>query len=372
MKNNQNKPAYNNLSLAWEKINTVIERDLAFVIIIMAAGLLHSDKNGLRGFPVPWLSTSHSLHMHSSLGAFIFSIITVIAIVAVSEILNAVLRRGTEPSSVRTASSQTSVYANTYDDTQEFQDIPDTGAFESKDTRNYSKALRKNEKLFRKIDKAVNSPVPVRTKYVMGHGEKIVLRIVLAIFATSIIILGAISGVMFTQDIHDDDIASDDTYTSENEEYGSLLDTPFFDDDEYLQNECDRIIEMLKTGDEDGLAEIGEGDVKKLIGLADWAGAEYLRDYRYAVNEEPDSGFIRFLVTSGDKKYMLGIKFEGDGLATDESKAVVTGVSACPYSPWEEVDPEADDAWSVLENKVEERCVTVGNTDFMGYSILTW
>ena len=69
---------------------------------------------------------------------------------------------------------------------------------------------------------------------------------------------------------------------------------------------------------------------------------------------------------------MLGIKFEGDGLATDESKAVVTGVTACPYTPWEEVDPEADDAWSVLENKVEERCVTVGNTDFMGYSILTW
>ena len=374
MKNNQFKPKKNNLSLAWEKINTIIERDLAFVIVIMASGLLHSNEYGLRGFPVPWLSAAEGAHMHSSPGAFVTSFIAVFAMVAVAEILNAVYRRGSEPSALRSSGQQTSVYANTYDDTQEFQDIPDTGAFESKDTRNYSKALRKNEKLFRKVEAAINTP-PVRTKYVMNHGEKIVLRVVLAIFASSIILLGAISGVLFINDSYEDDIASDDydtEYTDDSYDYGSLIGTPFFDDDSYLQDECDRIIGMLIDEDEEGLSEIGEGDAAALIGLADWGNSEYVRDYRFAVSEEPDQGFIRFLVTSGDKKYMLGIKFEGDGLATDESKAVVTGVTACPHTPWEELDPEDEDYWNILENKVEEQNATVGNADFMGYSILTW
>ena len=374
MKNNRYKPKNNNLSLAWEKINTIIERDLAFVIIIMSLGLLHSDEFGLRGFPVPWLSGGSS-HIHSSPAAFIASLVSVTAIVVLCEALNFVMRRGSEPTAFRNTSSNASIYANTYDDTQEFQDIPDTGAFESKDTRNYSKALRKNQKLFRKAEAARNTP-PVRTKYVMGRSEKTVLRIVLAIFASSIILLGAISGVLFTNDSYDDDIASDDydtEYTEDSsDEYGSLIGTPFFDDDEYLQDECDRIIGMLTDEDEEGLSEIGEGDAAALIGLTDWGNSEYVRDYRFAVSEEPDQGFIRFLVTSGDKKYMLGIRFEGDGLATDESKAVVTGVTACPHTPWEELDPEDEDYWNDLENKVEEQSVTVGNADFMGYSVLTW
>lgn len=376
MKNNQFKPKNNNLSLAWEKINTVIERDLALILIIMTAGLLHTDQHGMRGFPVPWLFPSHSTHIHSSMGAFFTSLLCAAVMVAIGEILNAVLRRGSEPTAFRSHSSQTSVYANTYDDSQEFQDIPDTGAFESKDTRNYSKALQKNQKLFRKIEDTINKPVPVRTKYVMGHGEKIVLRIVLSIFAASIILIGAISGAVFTHNGLDDDIATDDTdteYTDDSyEDYGSLIGTPFFDDDEYLQGECDRIIEMLKNGDEEALAEIGDGDVQKLITLTDWAGADYRRDYRYAVDGDPDFGFIRFLVTSGDERYMLGIKFAGDGLATDEEKAAVTGISACTYKPWDDLDYNDDDAWTKFENEVADNRIVIGDDDFMGYNILTW
>ena len=258
MKNNQFKPKNNCLYLAWEKINTVIEGDLALILIIMTAGLLHTDQHGMRGFPVPWLFPSHSTHIHSSMGAFFTSLLCAAVMVAIGEILNAVLRRGSEPTAFRSHSSQTSVYANTYDDSQEFQDIPDTGAFESKDTRNYSKALQKNQKLFRKVEETINKP-PVRTKYVMGHGEKIVLRIVLSIFAASIILLGAMSGLLLTNDSYEDDIASDDydtEYTDDSsEDYGSLIGTPFFEDNEYLQSECDRIIEMLRSGDEEGLSE---------------------------------------------------------------------------------------------------------------------
>ena len=234
----------------------------------------------------------------------LFSLIIVTALVVVVEVLNAVSRRGIEPTAFRNTGSQASVYANTYDDSHEFQDIPDTGAFERKDTRNYSKALRKNQKLFRKAEAALNNPVPTRTKYVMGRSEKTVLRVILAVFASSIILLGAVAGV-FQNDSFDDDIASDDydtEYTDDSsDDYGSLIGTPFFDDDEYLQGECDRIIEMLRTGDEAGLAEIGEGDVKSLLALTDWATAEFQRDYRYAVSGDPDEGFIRFLVTSGDE-----------------------------------------------------------------------
>ena len=376
MKNNRVRIKTSNLSLAWEKINTVIERDLAFIIIIMAAGLLHSDEYGMRGFPVPWFFPSHSAHLHSSMGAFLASLICAAVMVAVGEILNAVFRRGSEPTAFRNTSSNASVYANTYDDTQEFQDIPDTGAFESKDTRNYSKALQKNQKLFRKAEAALNSPVPVRTKYVMGRSEKIVLRIVLAIFASSIILLGAISGFLLTNDSYEDDIASDDyetEYTDDSsEDYGSLIGTPFFEDNEYLQSECDRIIEMLRSGDEEGLSEIGEGDVQGFIGLTDWSGADFVRDYRYAVNDDPDYGFIRFLVTSGDEKYMLGIKFKGDGLATDEEKAAVTGISACTYKPWEDIDYEDADAWDKFETAVDKSRIVIGDDEFMGYSILTW
>ena len=376
MKNTQFRPKTSNLSLIWEKINTIIERDLALIMIIMIAGLLHTDQYGMRGFPLPWFSPSQSAHMHSSIGAFITSLLCAAVMVAVGEILNAVFRRGSEPTSLRTPASQVSVYANTYDDTHEFQDIPDTGAFERKDARNYSKALQKNQKLFRKIEATVNSPLPVRTKYVMGHDEKIVLRIVLAIFAASIIIIGAISGAVLTQNGLDDDIASDDydtEYTDDSyDNYESLMGTPFFDDNEYLQGECDRVIEMLKSGDEEGLAEIGDGDIQGLLGLTDWSGAEYNRDYRYAVSGDPDYGFIRFLVTSGDDKYMLGIKFAGDGLATDEEKAVVTGISACTFEPWKNLDYEDDDVWTKFENEVKNSSIVIGDGDFMGYSILTW
>jgi hypothetical protein len=181
---------------------------------------------------------------------------------------------------------------------------------------------------------------------------------------------------VFTHNGLDDDIATDDTdteYTDDSyEDYGSLIGTPFFDDDEYLQGECDRIIEMLKNGDEEALAEIGDGDVQKLITLTDWAGADYRRDYRYAVDGDPDFGFIRFLVTSGDERYMLGIKFAGEGMATDEEKAAVTGISACTYKPWDDLDYNDDDAWTKFENEVADNRIVIGDDDFMGYNILTW
>ena len=365
----------NSLSLAWEKINTVIERDIVFVMAIMVGGLLHSNEYGMRGFPMPWLFTSGGPHVHVEVGALIFSLIIVTALVVAVEVLNAVSRRGTEPTAFRNTGSQASVYANTYDDSHEFQDIPDTGAFERKDTRNYSKALQKNQKLFRKNESAVNKPVPTRTKYVMGHGEKSLLRIFLSIFAVSIILLGAVAGV-FQNDSFDDDIASDDNdteYTDDSsDDYGSLIDTPFFNDDEYLQSECDRIIDLLRTGDEAGLAEIGEGDVKSLLALTDWATAEFQRDFRYAVSGDPDEGFIRFLVTNDSDSYILCIKFVGDGLATDEAKASVAGLSACTSKPWDDYDSEDEDAWGKFKTAVDENRIVIGDDEFMGYNILTW
>jgi hypothetical protein len=209
----------------------------------------------------------------------------------------------------------------------------------------------------------------------MGHGEKSLLRIFLSIFAVSIILLGAVAGV-FQNDSFDDDIASDDNdteYTDDSsDDYGSLIDTPFFNDDEYLQSECDRIFDMLRTGDETGLAEIGEGDVQSLLALTDWTTAEFQRDFRYAVSGDPDEGFIRFLVTNDSDSYILCIKFVGDGLATDEAKASVAGLSACTSKPWDDYDSEDEDAWGKFKTAVDENRIVIGDDEFMGYNILTW
>ena len=379
MKNNQFKPKVNNLSLVEEKINTVIERDIALVLLIMAGGLLHSDNLGMRGFPVPWLYPSHSAHVHSSAGGFIASLITAIAIVAVCEILNAVLRRALEPTAFRNNAPQSSVYANTYDDSQEFKDIPDNGAFDIKDASTYSKALQKHQKgqkLYRKAEAALPNSIPARNKPVNTAANKasgkLALRMVMVTFAATIIFIGAIFTTIISNNGFEDDIATDDTVTENGEEYGSLIDTPFFEDDEYLQGECDRIIDMLRAGDEEGLADIGDGDVQALLGLTDWGSAEFERDYRYAVSGEPDAGFIRFRVSSDSGSCMLGIKFEGDGLATDEEKAAVTGISGCTSKPWDDYDYDDEEGWDKFNAAVEDNRIVIGDDDFMGYSILTW
>lgn len=362
--------------MAWEKINTIIERDIGLVILIMGAGLLYSDETGMRGFPVPWFFPSQSAHMHSSFWAFWTSLIASIAIVVICEIINTVFRIGSEPTAFRNTSSQASVYANTYDDTSDFQDIPDTGAFEAKDTSNYSKALRKSQKMFRKVEQALPKSIPEKPERRTSRtaaNSKLALKLVAIIFASTIIFMGAIFAVIFSNNGFEDDIATDDFDTEySDEDSGSLYGTPFFEDTEYLQGECDRIFELLKNGDEKGLSEIGEGDAAALLGLIDWSSAEFERDYRYAVKSEPDEGFIRFYVTSADGDCMLGIKFEGDELGTDENSAVVTGVSACSYDPWNEYDSEKEDAWNKLMESVEAGSIAVGDDRFMGYSILLW
>lgn len=381
MKNKQFKPKKNNLSLAWEKINTVIERDIALVVLIMLGGLLHSDESGMRGFPVPWFFPSQSAHMHSSFPAFLTSLIVAIAIVVICEIVNAVVKMGSEPDAFRNTSSQSSVYANTYDDTAEFQDIPDTGSFEAKDTSNYSKALRKSQKMFRKAEESLQKPAPPRSHSETKSRGRFALTLVIVIFAATFIFMAAIFAILFSNDTLHDNIANDNYDTEYSDDYdteydeadtGSLLGTPFFEDNEYLKAKCDRVLGMLKSGDADGLSKIGDGDVQGLLSLTDWSAAEFERDYRYAVSGDPDSGFIRFYAQNADGEYMVGIKFEGDGLATDEDSANVIGVAACSFKPWQEYDGTDDESWNKFMDSVEAGSVAVGDDRFMGYSILLW
>ena len=121
MANKNITPIKNNFSVAGEKINAVIERDIALTVLVMVAGLLCRNDSGLRGFPAGWLSTANDSGIQSRPEFFFISLITSVIIVVIGELITAIIRKSAEPSNTSSSvsmytSGQPTVYANTYDD----------------------------------------------------------------------------------------------------------------------------------------------------------------------------------------------------------------------------------------------------------------
>ena len=209
MKNNKYTQKKSNLSLAGEIINTVIERDIGLVIIIMTAGLLNSNAWGMRGFPFPWLITGFGAHATLRAESFIGSLIAAVIMVIAAEFFTFIRKAGTEPVAAR-GNSRPSIYANTYDDSDgydETPEFPDNGAFDHKDTSNYGRALRKNISLNKKagavIPSAKSAVKPLlnssrRPASANNTSGKFVLAVFMIIFfSTVFIILATFAAIMF-------------------------------------------------------------------------------------------------------------------------------------------------------------------------------
>lgn len=384
MKNKQLTPKTNNLSLAWEKINAVIERDLGLSVLIMVIGLIYSDESGVRGIPFPWLGTASGIHGQSRPLAFISSFIIVLLTVAALEIVTSVIRRTSEPVAFRNT-EQTSVYANTFDDSDNSlrETRPSAGrtehrgtpVFDIQDVLFESKALQKSPEFIKKAVKSIPVPpagTPAKPSPVLrpqrsgSQSGSTLLKLIISIFVAIVFVVSAIGITLDGSDSYEDSYDSDsDT---------SIYDSRFFNEDSYLDDQCAEVFAMLQDGDEERLSEIGEGDVRGIINKLDWENANYEREYSYMIEGDPDSGFIRYMITSGGDKFLFGLKFEGDGMADEESDASLTGIALCPYEPWEEYESSNDDdsALERFNDQIEKQSICVGDTEFYGYSILSW
>ena len=71
---------------------------------------------------------------------------------------------------------------------------------------------------------------------------------------------------------------------------------------------------------------------------------------------------------------MFAIKFTGDDIAENPKNAVVTGISVCPYDPWDKYfeGDGTDYTWSDFNDDIEKYSISIGDDRYYSYSMLTW
>ena len=131
---------------------------------------------------------------------------------------------------------------------------------------------------------------------------------------------------------------------------------------------------MLINQDEEGISDIGDGDASAMISILDWSNADYSENTRSIREIEPQEAFIRYNITTNDKDYMFAIKFTGDDIAENPKNAVVTGISVCPYDPWNKYfeGDGTDYTWSDFNDDIEKYSISIGDDRYYSYSMLTW
>ena len=385
MKNKRYTQPNTSISLLKEKMGTLIERDILFTALLMAVGLLYTDGGFIRGLPFPWFITGPGIPTHYRPDTFLASLVCCALIVVFLEFINAVIRAATEPKAFSNISGKSAVYANTFDDNDEFRyeasepksyQYNYSGAqksFDFKDATNYKKALRKNERAARKAASSIGG-----SKQNKGSGSNANIRpltmFILIFTISTIIIIFAFAATMFRfSDIFDDDRDSD-TDTGNSKGYTTIYDSPFYTEEGYLADECDDVIEMLIDQDEEGISDIGNGDASAMISILDWSNADYSENTRSIREIEPQEAFIRYNITADDKEYMFAIKFSGDDIAENPKNAVVTGITVCPYDPWDKYfeGDSADYTWSDFNDDIEKYSISIGDDRYYSYSMLTW
>lgn len=386
MAKKNNTPIKNNFSVTREKINTVIERDIALTVFVMALGLLYKNDSGLRGFPVGWLYTGSDSGSHSRPEFFFISLITSVIIVVVCELINAIIRKSAEPSNTsRSAgmytSGQPTVYANSYDDDliSQSQEISTRKEFKNPD-------IRFNKTLSRSPDKALSNTLNNRENPVLKElnakaamaGKKVsssysragrgasnaAAGFFIAVIAMIVITFAATTILML--DVGDD---YSGTFTEDSDDFYS---SAFFTNGLYLHDKCDAAMDMLMDIDNESWDRLDGGSAKSLVMMEDWSSIQYSEENRSMTTyDDPDDGFIRFIVEAEDgDEYTVAMKFEGDGMADNESAATLVGIAVCPREIWDEYDIE-DEYYDFLE-AVESNMQYAGDVTYQDENILTW
>ncbi len=397
MANKNNKPIKNSFSVAGEKINAFIERDIALTVFVMATGLLYKSDSGLRGFPVGWLSTANDSGIQSRPEFFFISLITAVIIVVIGELINGIIRKSAEPSntssSVSMYTSQPTVYANSYDDDVINSSTDSSSAKEIKLPEfRLTKNLNKNRNTNRNtnVDKnpGKNLSLDLNSKenpILRELNEKAALagkkvsssysragRGASNAFAGFFIAIIAMIGITFAATTFLMLDVGDDYSTSQPEDTDDFYSSAFFLNERYMMDKCDEAMDMLVIGDAGGLDELGEGSPEALINMADWSSLSYSEENRTMTQyDDPDNGFIRFIAKTDDgEEYTVAFKFEGDGMADNENAATLVGIAACPREIWDEYDIE-NEYYDLIE-AVESNMQYVGDVTYQDENILTW
>ena len=346
MKNNKNIQKRTRGPARQEGYSSIIERDILFVILSMLVfSLVGGEANA--SYLVPSVFT-----------------------VAAGEFLAAIARKASEPDAVSKGKAymkKERIFQDPFAVDRETDELPDAPSHTEYTEPFRPDAVPKRSKT-KSVPKYRSSPetrTPVSGTKRSASG-KIVLAVILIIFIASFsVIIAVLSLVMHSEheDLHIES-GDDDSYTELN----------FYQQDDFLKLQTDNAFDRLSEGDVEWLQTVGEGDATALIDMIDWENAEIDEDSRYVSASEPQEAIMRYLITCGEQQYKLGFKFTGDNIANDSSDAVITGIAACPFDPWEDYfsDSYEDRSWDDLTDEVSKRTVSVGDISFYGYSILLW
>ena len=342
MKKNELKstiPQKQKTSLAGEYLNTIIERDVLLVILIMIGGLINK-RGPLRGFPLPWLFP-HGMHVRPEY--LITDLLIVLAMVIAAEILTAVIKAATEPTAFRKHREVISV-PKEIKEIQEIKQIKES----AERVLNNTSVGRINDVNRRHLQKSGTSN--------QAFSFKIFFII---IFATLAIIIASFSIISVTD--HRDIVIDNDDEMS------------FYSDTEIFSEQKEEVISMLSEGDTDSLNAIGDGDAEALLEIADWESIDQIEEATRDLDTVDSNAFIRYYVTCGGTDYVLAIKLTGEDIENDSSSAVVTGIAACPYEVWDDYYASTDDlSWEDLVKSIEDNKVVVGDDSYHDSSILVW
>lgn len=370
MTNKKLTPKKSNFSVTGERINTIVERDIALTALIMVIGLLFRNESGLRGFPVGWLYTGSDPSLQSRPDFFCIAIGISAAIAVICELAVYVIGRTTESPYTNGSGSQYSadageVYANTYDDSNVTDKSHDKNP--QIDIKIPDLPLRRKENpVFKELNikpRAASSGGISGSSAYRKSGSassNAVLRLVLIVFALITIFVIGITVSIFTA-----------THSPDFEYYDDDSTYDFYVESGFMEEKCEEAFEILSSGNAEALAELGGGSPKKLLSMADWSDVSYNEDNRSLTTGETDSGIIRYYVEANDgREYMVAFKFEGGNLAYDESTAVLIGIAACPYDVWSDHDPDYE--WDEFSEQFNAQMAYVGDVEYMDENILIW
>ena len=374
-------PKKNNSSMTGEKINTIVERDIALTLLVMLLGLLLRNDNGFRGFPAGWLYTGSDPSLHSRPEYFFIALAASAAVAVICEISVSIMGRIAESSYSNGSGSQytaeaDSVYANSYDDSY----VSDSNSKNVSTTKSLKSSLaskseakipdlplrRKENPIFKELNikQAASSGGRAKSSAYSKSGSaasNAAMKFVLIIFSLIVISVIGVTVSLFTLDD-----PSDYEYNYEDD-----LSYDFYTEPEFMQDKCDEAFEMLSSGDEAALEGLGSGSPEGLLGMADWEYVSYNEENRSLTIGETDTAFIRFYAQTDDgREYMVAFKFEGGNLAYDESTAELTGIAACSYDVWNEYSPDND--WDRFTEEVNDRMENAGDVEYEGENILIW
>ena len=346
---------------AQERINSVIDRDILFVLIILFGGLLYKN-GGMRGFPLPWVSP-HGMGTRPEF--LLIDIVLIVIMVAAGEILTAIVRSATEPTAFRNRTSDP--LFNTpkqIDNNAETM----TGPAKPMPVNMPGTSVRPSSRPV--LPKGRGMMTDHKTPRASNSDGKMVMRLVLAVFIASFAIIIAVFSLIIVSDNNHRDIIIDNDNDSDSD---YIDDDAFYTEEDFLSAQIEEVLTMLSEGDTDRLGSIGEGDAAGLISMADWSEAVLTESARY-VSIDPTQAYVRYIAECDDEQYMLAFKFTGDDLRNDNSSAEIVGIAACPYSIWENYYQSSGDdyTWEDFEADVEAGKAAVGDDAFYGVSILIW